>query len=48
MLENQKAYADEEIEPDEWDLKMIVEAEADNDGQGVPIKILAAELGITL
>lgn len=48
MLENQKAYAEEEIEPDEWDLKMIAEAEANNDGQGVPIETLAAELGITL
>lgn len=48
MLENLKAYAGEEIEPDEWDLKMIAEAEANNDGQGIPIETLAAELGITL
>lgn len=38
----------EEVEPDEWDLRMIAEAEANNDGQGVPIETLAAELGITL
>lgn len=48
MLENLKAYAGEEIEPDEWDLKMIAEAERNNDGQGIPIETLAAELGITL
>lgn len=38
----------EEVEPDEWDLKMIEEAKKENDGHGVPIEDLAAELGITL
>lgn len=48
MLENLKAYAGEEIEPDEWDLQMIEQARRENDGHGVPIETLAAELGITL
>ena len=38
----------EETEPDEWDLAMIKEAEKENDGHGIPIENLAAELGITL
>ena len=37
----------ETVEPDEWDLKMIAEAEKENDGTTVPIEDLAAELGIT-
>lgn len=48
MLENLKAYAGEEIEPDEWDLQMIEQARRENDGHGIPIETLAAELGITL
>ena len=32
MLESLKAYAGEEIEPDEWDLQMIKEAQQENDG----------------
>ncbi len=48
MLENLKAYAGEEIEPDEWDLEMIECAKRENDGNGVPIETLAAELEITL
>ena len=46
MLENIKAYAGEEIEPDEWDLKMIEHAEKENDGHGIPIETLSEELGI--
>lgn len=38
----------EEVEPDEWDLKMIKKAKAENDESGIPIENLAAELGITL
>lgn len=38
----------EEVDPDEWDLEMIARAERENDGQGVPIESLAAELGIQL
>lgn len=37
----------ETVEPDEWDLKMIAEAEKENDGTTVSIEDLAAELGIT-
>lgn len=48
MLESLKAYAGEEIEPDEWDLEMIERAKKENDGKGVPIETLAEELGITL
>lgn len=38
----------ERIEPDEWDLKMIAEAEEENDGQGISTEALAGELGISL
>lgn len=48
LLENLKAYAGETIEPDEWDLKMIAEAEKENDGQTISIEELASELGIAL
>lgn len=48
MLESIKAYAGEEIEPDEWDLEMIKRAKRENDGHGIPIEALAEELGITL
>lgn len=48
VLESLKAYAGEMVEPDEWDLKMIREAEQENDGQVMPIDALASELGITL
>lgn len=48
MLENLKAYAGEEIMPDEWDLKMLADAEKENDGQTVSIESLASELGISL
>lgn len=48
MLESIKAYAGEEIEPDEWDLEMIEQAKRENDSRGIPIETLAEELGITL
>lgn len=48
MLESIKAYAGEEIEPDEWDLEMIEQAKRENDSHGIPIETLAEELGITL
>lgn len=35
MLESLKAYAGEEIPPDEWDLQMIQEAEKENDGKTI-------------
>lgn len=48
MLESLKAYAGEEIEPDEWDLQMISQAEKENDGNTITIDQLANELGVTL
>ena len=35
MLESLKAYAGEEIPPDEWDLQMIQETEKQNDGKTI-------------
>lgn len=48
MLEDLKGYAGEAIEPDEWDLQMIAEAEKNNDGEVISIEELAKELDITL
>lgn len=48
MLENLKAYAGEAIKPDEWDLKMIEQAQKENDDVTVPLDELAKELGIML
>lgn len=48
MLEDIKGYAGEAIEPDEWDLQMIAEAEKNNDGETVTIEELAKELDIKL
>lgn len=48
MLELLKAYAGEEIEPDEWDLQMIAQAEQENDGETVALEDLAGELGVVL
>lgn len=48
MLESLKAYAGEEIEPDEWDLQMITQAKKDNDGKTVALEDLANELGVVL
>lgn len=48
MLEDIKGYAGEAIEPDEWDLQMIAEAEKNNDGETITIEDLAKELDIKL
>lgn len=48
MLESLKAYAGEEIEPDEWDLQMIAQVKKDNDGKTVALEDLADELGVVL
>ena len=48
MLESLRAYAGETIEPDEWDLQMIAEAKAENDGTAMSIDDLSKELGIRL
>ena len=44
MLESLKAYAGEEIEPDEWDLQMIAQAERENDGQTFTLGDVKQEL----
>ncbi len=48
LLESLRAYAGETIQPDEWDLEMIAQAQQENDGVTVSIDSLAAELGIAL
>lgn len=48
MLESLRAYANETIAPDEWDLKMIRDAEENNDGNTITLNDLSKELGITL
>lgn len=37
----------EEVEPDEWDLKMIEEARANNDGSAVSFEELLEREGLT-
>lgn len=46
MLESLKAYADEEVEPDMWDLQMIEQAKRENDGTVITFESLANELGV--
>lgn len=48
ILEDLKGYAGEEIEPDEWDLQMIAEAEEINDGETMTLEEVCEELGIML
>ncbi len=38
----------EEAEPDEWDLKMIAEAEAENDGTTITLEELAKDLELNV
>lgn len=38
----------EEVEPDEWDIKMIDEANRENDGEEVTLEDLKKELGLVL
>ena len=38
----------EEVVPDEWDLKMIDEANRENDGEEVTLEDLKKELGLML
>ena len=38
----------EEVEPDEWDLKMIEEARRENDGEEVTLEDFKKELGLVL
>lgn len=46
MLETLQGYAGEAIEPDEWDLAMIAEAKAINDGSTISLSELEKELGL--
>ena len=48
MLEDIKSYAGESIEPDEWDLQMIAEAEKINDGETLTLEEVCRELDIVL
>ena len=38
----------EEVEPDEWDLSMIAEAEKVNDGTTISLEELASDLGLNV
>ena len=38
----------EEVEPDEWDLAMIAEAEKVNDGTTISLEELAKDLGLNV
>lgn len=48
MLESLKAYAGEDIEPDEWDLQMIAQAKKENDGCTITLDELKQELGVSV
>ena len=48
LLESLKAYAGEEIEPDEWDLQMLADAEKENDGTAITMEKLMKELKIEI
>ena len=45
LLESLKAYAGEDVEPDQWDLQMLAEAEKENDGTTITLNELKKELG---
>ena len=47
ILESLKAYAHEEIEPDEWDLEMIAEAKKENDGTTIGFEELLKREGLS-
>lgn len=48
ILEGLKGYAGESIQPDEWDLEMIAEAEKNNDGETMSLEEVCKELDIAL
>lgn len=48
LLNSIKNLLVEEVEPDEWDLQMINQAQEENDGTTVSFEKLADELGVTL
>ncbi len=47
MLENIKGLLGEEIEPDEWDLDMIAQAQKENDGTTVSFEEVLKKDGLT-
>lgn len=48
MLNSIKNLLVEEVDPDEWDLQMISQAQEENDGTTISFEKLANELGVTL
>ena len=48
MLNSIKNLLVEEVDPDEWDLQMINQAQEENDGTTISFEKLADELGVTL
>lgn len=48
MLNSIKNLLVEEVNPDEWDLQMINQAQEENDGTTISFEKLADELGVTL
>lgn len=48
MLNSIKNLLIEEVDPDEWDLQMINQAQEENDGTTISFEKLADELGVTL
>ena len=48
ILNSIKNLLVEEVDPDEWDLQMINQAQEENDGTTISFEKLADELGVTL
>lgn len=48
MLNSIKNLLVEEVDPDEWDLQMINQAQEENDGTTISFEKLADELGVIL
>lgn len=48
MLNSIKNLLVEEVDPDEWDLQMINQAQEENDGTTISFEKLADELVVTL
>lgn len=48
MLNSIKNLLVEEVDPDEWDLQMINQAQEENDGTTISFEKLADKLGVTL
>ncbi len=46
-IQGLKVHIIDEIEPDEWDLKMLAEAKKENDGETVSFDALLEKEGLT-